>query len=165
MTSPTAQGGVETPHTPTPEERRARRRGSMFGAIAGTAAAVFAVAFVGLTLWSPNGSVVLIELGGTDAAPDASGRAVLTATGSGTSVELDIRDLPPAPDGSDYQAWLHGTAGAVSIGTFHLRDGSDGISLWAGVGADAYPVVMVTVQSEGTTTAPGRLVLVGRTGG
>ena len=80
-------------------------------------------------------------------------------------IELDIRDLPPAPAGSYYQAWLHGTAGAVSIGTFHLRDGSDGISLWAGVGADAYPVVMVTVQSEGSTTAPGRLVLVGRTGG
>jgi hypothetical protein len=155
---------VAAPHTPTAEERRARRRGSMFGAIAGTAAAVFAVAFVGLTLWSPDGSVVVVELEGTDAAPDASALAVLTATGSGTSVELDVSDLAPAPAGSYYQGWMHGESGSVAIGSFHLRDGSDAISLWSGVAIEDYPVVMVTVRTEGDETLSGTPVLVGRSG-
>ncbi len=162
MTMSQSPGEVEVPEVEATEDRRARRRGNMFGAISGTAAAVFAVAFVGLTLWSPDGSVVLVELDGTDLAPEASARAVVNQTGAGTSIELDVADLEPAPEGAYYQAWMHGESGTVSIGSFHLRDGSDAISLWSGVDIGRYPVLMVTLQDEAAGSSPGPLVLVGR---
>jgi hypothetical protein len=162
MTMPRAPEDVDSSEQPNTDARRERRRGNVLGAVAGTAAAVFAVTFVGLTLWAPDGSVVLIELDGTDRAPDASARAIVNQTGSGTSIELDVEELAPAPEGSYYQAWMHGQSGTVSIGSFHLRDGSDAISLWSGVDIDRFPVLMVTLQDEATGSSPGPLVLVGQ---
>ena len=155
----------QQPGRPSPQvlaERRERRRGRMFGAISGTAAAVFAVAFVGLTLWSPDGSVDRITLEGTDAAPDAIGIAVITSTGSGLSVNLDIEGLEGAPEGSYYQAWMQGDAGTVAIGTFHARDTANGITLWSGVGEADYPSLIITLQREGDGAGPSSaVVLVG----
>ena len=76
------------------------------------------------------------------------------ATGSGA---------PPAPAGSYYQGWLRNKDGdAVTIGTFHGREGTNDIILWSGVDIADYPTLTVTIQQEGAgAESSGRVVLRG----
>jgi len=111
----------------------------------------------------------LVALAGTELAPDASADATVVDTPLGTVVELDVRGLDPAPEGTYYQAWLRepGAAGeSVSVGTFHLRGGDGEVELWGGVSPEQYPVLTVTLQQEGAGPASsGEVVLRGEATG
>ena len=64
--------------------------------------------------------------------------------------------LPPARAGHYYQAWLKNAAGlAVTVGTFHARQGGHDIVLWSGVDPHDFRVLTVTDQRIG-----GRCVVV-----
>lgn len=107
-----------------------------------------------------------VALAGTDLEPQASGRARVEETGSGVEVWLDVSGLPPAAPGTYYQAWVKGDGGAVTIGTFHLREGDDPVILWSGVELDDYPTLTVTLQQEGAgAESSGQVVLTGDVGG
>ena len=113
----------------------------------GAAAAVILIAFSLVALW-PTGTRVV--LGGTDLAPQASGVAVLEATGAGWAIEVDLTDLPPAEPGFYYEGWVWNERGeGVSIGTFHLRGANKPVTLWAGVDVNEYPMIWISLQEEG----------------
>jgi hypothetical protein len=131
------------------------------------AAAVLAVVgFAAVVLDGSEGTEgTVVALAGTDLAPDASGEAVLRDTPSGVEVRLDLEGLEPAPEGFYYQGWLKGPDGAVTIGTFHAREGADDVVLWAGVDIDDHPTLTVTLQEEGAgAESSGRVVLSGEIG-
>lgn len=112
---------------------------------------------------SPPGPVTVVAMSGTDLAPEASGTASLRPTPAGWAVSLDVEGLPPAPQGSYYQAWVWNDGDAVSLGTFHFRNGVGPIVLWAGVNLRDYPSLSVTLQDEGGGPASsGRVVMTGR---
>jgi hypothetical protein len=100
---------------------------------------------------------------GTPLVPDASAEATVDDLSAGVSIKLDVRGLPPAKPGTYYQAWVSGSSGAVTIGTFHMRGGDGWIYLWSGVETDRYPTLNVTLESEGLDPASsGLVVLSGR---
>ena len=144
-------------------ERRSRRR--RWAPILAAAAAAVAVGVVGTVAVTGNdepGSAV-VTLAGTELEPDAAGRANIAPTDSGFEIELDISGLPPAPAGTYYQGWLRNEDGdAVTIGTFHGREGTDDIILWSGVDVADYPMLTVTIQQEGAgAESSGQVVLRG----
>ncbi len=149
---------------------RARRRW-VAPLLSAAAAALIVAAGFGLSsrLSGEDGPVVdhEVALAGTDLATEASAVAEVTATPLGTRIILDLRGLPPAPEGSYYEAWLRQSPEVgVSAGTFHLRGGDGAIELWAGVTVDDYPLITVTLQEEGGGAASsGRVVLRGSVGG
>jgi len=51
-------------------------------------------------------SATVVALTPTELAPDASGTVEISDTPSGFYIELDLDGLPPAAEGSYYQAWL-----------------------------------------------------------
>jgi Anti-sigma-K factor rskA, C-terminal len=105
---------------------------------------------------------VEVALVGTQDLPGASATAELRDEPSGVSVVLDVSDLPPAPDGTFYEAWLVGGAGKISAGTFHRRGDQDEVQLWLGVDTAGYDAITVTRQPvEGGTLAEGVVVLRG----
>jgi anti-sigma-K factor RskA len=145
-------------------ERRSRRQRWAAILVAGAAAVVLGVvATVAITGNNQPAPTVAI-LAGTELAPNAAGRANITPTASGFEIKLDISGLPSAPAGSYYQGWLRNEAGnAVTIGTFHGREGTDDIILWSGVDIVDYPTLTVTVQQEGAgPESSGRVVLRGQ---
>ena len=76
--------------------------------------------------------------------------------GRGVEITIDIRGLPPAPDGYYYKAGCAPrttTLPVPAIGTFHMRGGDSTVTLWSGVELASYPIVTVTIQ---TKRAPGR---------
>lgn len=113
-----------------------------------------------------DADVVAVGLQGTSEAPGATATAEVAATPLGTRIELSVEGLPPAPEGTYYEAWLRqGPDVGVSAGTFHLRGGDGSIELWAGVDLDDYPLVSVTLQDEGGgAESSGVVVLRGRSG-
>ena len=167
--SPTSEPMPPTAEVPPPapggdvvdlSARRRRRWG--VGALAAAAAAVVVI----------GGAVVVsnrdddtrtfdtaIALGGTDLAPEAEGVAEVTTTPLGLRIILDVRDLPPAEPGTFYQAWVRNETGGVSAGTFHLRGGGGEIELWSGVPIEDYPIITVTLQTEGEGPASSGMVV------
>lgn len=141
--------------------------------VAGAAAAAVLVMLVGGAVLARSGDDhaggTEVALAGTELAPEATAVATASDTPQGTVIELDVRGLEPAPDGTYYQAWLReaGEDGErVSAGTFHLRGGDGRIDLWAGVSTDEYPIISVTLQDEAAgDTAPGEVVLRGSADG
>ena len=130
------------------ERRSRRRRWAPMLVAAAAAVAVGAVATVAVTGNDEPESTV-VTLAGTELEPDAAGRANIAPTDSGFKIELDISGLPPAPAGTYYQGWLRNEDGdAVTIGTFHGREGTDDIILWSGVDIADYPTLTVTIQQE-----------------
>jgi anti-sigma-K factor RskA len=148
--------------TVTSADRSRRRWRVVAAAAAGIVVASGAVATVLATRDQPP-PVAVVALHPTDLIPGASARAEIRDTPSGFQVELDARDLPPAPTGSYYQAWLKSPAGElVTIGTFHGRDGAEDVVLWSGVDPADYPTLTVTLQPEGAgAESSGRVVLSG----
>jgi Anti-sigma-K factor rskA len=131
--------------------------------VAAAAAVVFGVvATVAVTGNNEPESTVAI-LAGTELEPAATGRANIVPMDSGFEIKLDISGLPPAPAGSYYQGWLRNKDGdAVTIGTFHGREGTDDIILWSGVDIADYPTLTVTIQQERAgAESSGRVVLRG----
>ena len=96
--------------------------------------------------------------------PPVSGTVELTAQPDGTRVVIETSDLPPAPEGTYYEAWLRtGPDFGVSAGTFHLRGGGEvPIELWAGVSIDDFPLFTVTLQPVGMEESSGEVVLSAR---
>ena len=158
-------GGSGAARPPDDEMSAARdRRGRLLL----VAAALMGVAAVGtaVVISQTGQDSTVVALTPTDLAPDASGTAELSERPSGFSIELDIDALPPAAEGSYYQAWLKNADGElVTIGTFHARDGSDDVILWSGVDPADYPTLTVTLQREGEgAQSSGQVVLTGSLG-
>jgi hypothetical protein len=168
---PAPGGPAEEGPTGTVVDARHRfRRG---GLILGAAAAVVAVVAIGWAVLRTSGPDTggtgeQVALAPTDLAPaDASGRADISARPGGTEIILDVSGLPPAPEGTYYEAWLRKSPEVgVSAGTFHLRGGDAQIVLWSGVSTEDYPLVTVTIQEEGAgAESSGRVVLRGQVEG
>ncbi|GAB3933887.1 hypothetical protein GCM10029976_042060 [Kribbella albertanoniae] len=110
-----------------------------------------------------GGGTAHSNLAGTPLAPNARAEVGVRDTSSGVEIRLKVDGLPGAPAGSYYQGWVKGSQGTITIGTFHLRKGSDDVVLWSGVDLRTYPTITVTVQSETAGPASsGRVVLTGQ---
>jgi len=137
-----------------------RRRG--LGLVLSAAAAVIALAVVGVALLGRGDDALTeVALEPTELLPDATGTARVQRTASGWRIELDATGLPRLDGGRFYQAWLRSPdGGLVPIGTFN--EGAD-VVLWAGVSPEDYPVLTVTEEADdGDQGSSGRRVLVGR---
>ena len=133
---------------PTAARRRPTwMRPVLMAAVAAAVVLAVAIGAVLATRGGDNGES--FTLAATELIPGASGSATVSSTGSGLSISLTVRGLPPAAPGTFYQAWMRGDAGSVPIGTFHVRDGDGPIELWSGVDVADYPTMTVTVQREG----------------
>jgi hypothetical protein len=144
------------------ERRSRRRRWAPMLVAAAAAVAVGTVATVAV-IGNDGPEAAVVTLAGTELEPDATGRATIAPMDSGFEIELDISGLPPAPAGTYYQGWLRNEDGdAVTVGTFHGREGTDDIILWSGVDVADYPMVTVTIQHEGAgAESSGQVVLRG----
>lgn len=132
---------------------------------AGIAAALALVVGVSALTGGSDREGIELALAPTDLAPDASGVVEIVETPNGTVLLLDVSGLPPAPEGSYYEAWVRQDAAVgVSAGTFHLRGGGGEIELWAGVTTDEYPLFTITIQDEADPLSSGRVVLKGLLG-
>ena len=129
----------------------------------GAAAALVAVVG-GLALISRGGDDgTVFALTGTDAAPDATGELVVSATPAGLKLLLDPDGLPGAPEGTYYEAWVTDGDVRVSAGTFHLRDGDAQIELWAGVVGPEFNQLAITLEPvDGDNGSSGDAYLSGR---
>ena len=137
---------------------RRRRVGVLLAAAA--IAAVVAGFLVDRAIGSPGSPD--LELAGTPLAAQARAGVELADTPSGVELVLDVTGLAPAPPGTYYEGWVAGRRGWVSIGTFHLRRGTEDVVLWSGVALADYPRVVVTIQDEGGgAKSSGRIVLRG----
>jgi hypothetical protein len=143
--------------------RRGRSRlmvGGRLGLVAASALIAASAGVGAAALVSQDDQTAVLS--GTPLAQNARAVAEVRDTPSGVEVMLKTSGLPPATSGTYYQAWVKGIRGAVAIGTFHLRDGTDEIALWSGVSLAEYPTITVTVQSEGAgPESSGRVVLTG----
>lgn len=91
-----------------------------------------------------------VALAGTELQPTATGSAWLQQTDAGWAIRIDLEDLPPADAGYYYEGWVWSDDGeGVSIGTFHLRNGTEPLQLWAGVDVLDYPSIWISLQAEG----------------
>ena len=129
------------PARPAPARRwRARVSGALVGAAAAS------LLFVAVSLIRrPAPPNLRLTFAATQLAPQASGSARLTETTSGWRIEINTRGLVRLDKGRYYEAWLEGPKGIVSIGTFHT---GAKVTLWAGVEADEYTSLTVTVEDE-----------------
>lgn len=130
--------------------------------VAGIAAAVVLFAGFAFVSGGDGRDGFDLALDSTELAPEAEGVVEIVDTPNGTVLLLDVSGLPPAPEGSYYEAWLRQDAEVgVSAGTFHLRGGGGEIELWAGVTTEDYPLFTVTIQDEAEPVSSGRVVLRG----
>lgn len=160
------------PLPPPVVDLASRRRTNWSSAALGAAAALLLAVggFVVLNAVSGDGDGATdfeLALAPTDLEPGASGNIELTETPDGTRIVIETTGLPPAPDGTYYEAWLRtGPDFGVSAGTFHLRGGGDvAIELWAGVSVEDFPLFTVTLQPVGMAESSGQVVLLARLDG
>jgi Anti-sigma-K factor rskA len=161
---PEARPVVPGPGPARPQSRRgaARRRWPVILSAAAALAVLAGVIGLIARAGGDDGGGREFAIGGTELAPRASATATVEETGSGVAIELDVSDLPPAPPGTYYQAWVKGPDGLVTVGTFHMRGGDDEVELWSGVDVGRYPTLTVTLQEEGGgQESSGRVVLSG----
>lgn len=131
---------------------------------AGVAAATLTLVVAGVWTAGDDGDSdaaadLVVTMSATDLAPAARATASVTARPLGTVIRLDAAGLPPAEPGTYYEAFMHRGTTAVSAGTFHMRGGDGAVYLWSGVDAADFPVLTVTVQTEGEPTPSDQLVL------
>ncbi|NNE10727.1 MAG: anti-sigma factor [Ilumatobacter sp.] len=137
---------------------RRRLRPAWLGA---AAAAIVVVVLAATLLTRPDSDGTVFALAGTEAAPQATGEATVSATPAGLKILLVARGLPGAPDGYMYEAWVSDGTLGVSAGTFHLRGGDGPIELWAGVTDDRFHRLTITlepVDGDATSSRDARLV-------
>ena len=154
-------GGAAT----APRLRRTSNWASVSWLAAAAAVVLVAVAgmlFVTRDTGEETAGDVVVELLGTDLAPNASAELLVEATPAGLKLLLEADGLPPAPPNRYYEAWVASENNRVSAGSFHLRGSSGPIELWAGVDDPRYDRFSVTVQDEGGgAESSGRVVLRG----
>jgi hypothetical protein len=155
-----------TPRSPAPAHRQAPPLWQRPVLLAAAAALLVGVTIGGTLVATrdeapPAGTEV--ALAGTENMPDASATVDLRNEPSGISVTLNVSGLPPAPDGTFYEAWLVSEElGKVSAGTFHIREPQEDIQLWLGVDPANYDAFTVTRQpTQGGTLADGVVMLRG----
>lgn len=124
------------------------------------AAAALAAAVVALILVSPLGEgdpvpSAIIALSGAG----VEGQAAVGAADAGWWIQINVSGLAPAPEGSFYEGWVSDGEDAISVGTFHMRDGSY-VTLWSGVPLRDYPQLLVTLQEIGGGPQPSSEVVV-----
>ena len=154
-------GGGEPPQVPAAKPRR-RVNWTAIAAVLGLTAVLVAMLLGPLSGTPQPLPEAMVALTGTELAPTLEGSAAVRSTGSGWWIRLEVTGLPPAPEGSYYQGWVGDQSDAVSIGTFHMRDGEDPVVLWSGVSLIDYPSLFVTLQEEGKGTQPSdRMMLSG----
>ncbi|MEM9201344.1 MAG: anti-sigma factor [Actinomycetota bacterium] len=101
----------------------------------------------------------------TALADGGGGTVELAALDNGLWIMLDLENMPPAPAGQFYEAWLippasGGAGGVVSAGTFHMRAETGSIVLWAGVTPDPDSIFSITLEDDdGDPSSSGRVVL------
>lgn len=160
--TPGSPAGEEVPAGPvqaTSRRRSLRHRVLVAGA---AAAALAAVTVLGLVA-TDRPTTTHVAMAGTRLAPGARAVAEVRSTPSGLAIVLDVRDLPPSPQGFHYQAWMKGPDGLVTIGTFHMRGGPGNVDLWSAVGLADYPTLTVTREPEdGNPASSGQVVLTSR---
>ena len=101
----------------------------------------------------------VFALDGTELAAEADADVELAVLLNGLRIILAVDELPPAPDGTFYEAWLVDGQAYVSAGTFHMRNQTGRIELWAGVTPSDYPTFLVTLEADdGDPTASGDVV-------
>jgi Anti-sigma-K factor rskA len=132
-----------------------------------TAAAAVAVLITGVVLVTRAGDDggsggAEFAMAGTELAPGATASAVFDVTPDGLQIMLDTTDLPGAPEGQMYEAWIGNGDIRVSAGTFHLRGGGAPISLWAGTADPSFTIITVTIEPiDGDAASSGNVVLRG----
>ena len=94
------------------------------------------------------------DLIGTELADDADGTVELAVLRNGLWIMLDLESMPPAPDGQFYEAWIVRPDRIVSAGTFHMRNETGSIVLWAGIVPDEESVFAITLESDDGDTTP-----------
>ena len=146
------------------KSHRRRRRWILAPLAAAAAIAAAALATLAVVNNHTSTSSELVALSGTDLAPKATAEARIEEQPNGARIVLDLRDLPPAPPGTFYAAWVlrDEPKSRVAAGTFHMRGGDGTIELWAGVSTESYRTLSVTLQSEDDPAGPGQVVLRGR---
>jgi len=143
--APPVPDRTETAAVLRPTGRAARAwRPRLAGALVGVAAASLLVVGVALAR-RPAPPKLSLSFVATGLAPEARGTAKLTETNSGWQIRLDTQGLARLDNGRYYEAWLEGPKGIVSIGTFHT---GAKVTLWAGVEADEYAELTVTIEQE-----------------
>jgi hypothetical protein len=129
--------------------RLERRRPTMWAALA-SAAAVLAIAVGIVATRGDGGGGEELAMVPTDLIPGAAGTATVTEFDAGVAIELDVEGLPPAPDGQYYAGWVRSEDGElVGVGSFHMRGRDATVTLWSGVALEDYPILSVTIQTEG----------------
>jgi hypothetical protein len=153
----------QTPHGAAPVEGA---RWPLWIAVIGSVAALIALILATVSVVDRAGETV-VAMSGTELESAAWGAAAVRPTGSGWWIRLDLVDLPPAPDGHYYEGWVWSDDGdGVSIGTFHLREGSESVVLWSGVELADYPSIWVTLEPEdGGPETSDQVVMTGRVPG
>jgi hypothetical protein len=117
-------------------------------AAVGMVAAAVALVFSTISVIDAQQETV-VAMEGTELELGAGGQAAVRPTESGWWIRLDLKGLPPAPEGSFYEGWVWSDDGdGVSIGTFHLRGGAAPVVLWSGVEMADYPSIWVTLEKE-----------------
>jgi len=145
------------------EPAAAPRRWSLVAVAAALALVLGATGALVLNRGNGHSPGQQFALTGTQLSPTASAWATVEPQPAGVSIKLDVKGLPPAKPGHYYEAWVGGTEGEVTIGTFHMRGGDGWIYLWSGVDPKEYPTLNVTLEDEGPDQSwSGRVVLSGK---
>jgi hypothetical protein len=162
---PMSVAEAEAPTTVRPITSARSRRSRATWWVGAAAAAAIAALAVGIVVTRGDGESdqEQFAIEGTELAPAAAATAEVKERGAGVAIALDIRDLPPAPEGSYYQGWVRNADGeTVTIGTFHMRSGDSTVTLWSGVPVEEYPTLTITLQKEGAgPESSGQVVLRG----
>jgi hypothetical protein len=155
-TAAEAAAGAADPAVVDLGRRRLSRRTA---GIAAAAAAAVVLVF-GLSVLVPSQRTGKAELAGTALAPRAHARVAVVSLDAGAQFTLYIDGLPPAPDGTYYEAWLLRGTARIPLGSFHLHQ-PGAVVVWSGVewaGAE----FTVTRQRIDADLVPGDRVLDGR---
>lgn len=146
------------------ERRRRSSRTKWFGAGVLTAAAVAAIAAIGVTQLTSTTEAdddalevaATFELTATELDSDTVAELDVMPTVAGVQLELRLMGLDNATGGEYYSAWLLPTATtdpanaeAIPLGSFHWRTGGVPIILWSGVDDPAFSRFIVTRQTQG----------------
>lgn len=139
------------------QEERNGHKSNWWPAVA-VAAAIFAI-FLAVgpePVEEPGGTPIV--LAATDLADEATATGRAGPSAAGWWIRLEIEGLDPAPSDTYYEGWLTDGDEVVSVGTFHMRDGSS-VVLWSGVPMDEFPQIQVTRQNLGGSLTPSDVVV------
>jgi hypothetical protein len=144
-----------------------RRRSAWLTSAAAAAAVVAGGSVAALSLGSsPAYAYVLQPQNGSS----ASGKATVTHTDGGWSVQMSAKHLRPLPHGEYYECWYVAKKSTVSHpsmisgGTFSVgSSGTTAVTMNMAGDPDDYPVMEVTVQAADDPGQVGLVVLTGAT--